>query len=592
MNNKVTCSGTATQVNPINDNCHFTLDQINIIKRSIARGLSDDELMIFLHNCQRSGLDPFARQIYAIKRGNTMCIQTGIDGFRLIAERTGKYSPGKDTKFIYSDKGFLLGAKVYIKKMTQDGTWHDISATAFLTEYNPGTDLWKKMPHVMIEKCFSEDTEVLTEFGFKPFSKVNGRIMQVTENGLEPVRATPFCQEYQGEMISYNHRDLHFCVTPNHDMVTTSGKIEAGDMYDLCNSQPTFYIPRKVKPNIGQGLGLTKKQCELAAAALCDGDCMSPNSFRIKVSRPYKINKIRSWNLHHKETIRNVAGKTSKSWSSDRLITTKNDQIEFSFNMKHVHPLVISYKRLNHEEMMKMNSQEAKWFIDAWAFFDGNITSADRNGRSVRIWTSNIQYLGYIELLAVKAGYSISVTNRGKSDISKRDNYSITLSKGLPVGVSKHNKKARNRANLIKERNKSTKVWCVTVPSGVIVVKSLGFSHLCGNCAEARALRRAFPADLSGLYTSEELDQADGDINATSAVNSVVEPTISEETWNAMDNYLNGHEDLRQKLKELCKVSDLRNIKESQLTAARAYATKYMQRKAGENKPAAGTDEK
>jgi len=132
---------------------HYTPGTVDIIRRTIAPNLTMDELNVFLHNCMRTGLDPMAKQIYAIKRAGRMCIQTGIDGFRLIAERTGKYSPGKDTEFLYDDKGTLLGAKVYVKKMTPDGTWHDISATALLREYNPGQGLWGRMPHVMIEKC-------------------------------------------------------------------------------------------------------------------------------------------------------------------------------------------------------------------------------------------------------------------------------------------------------------------------------------------------------------------------------------------------------------------------------------------------------
>ena len=132
---------------------HYTPQTVDIIRRTIAPGLSMDELNVFLHNCMRTGLDPMARQIYAIKRGGRMCIQTGIDGFRLIAERTGKYSPGKDTEFLHNEKGQLLGAKVYVKKMTADGTWHDISATALLREYDAGQGLWQRMPHVMIEKC-------------------------------------------------------------------------------------------------------------------------------------------------------------------------------------------------------------------------------------------------------------------------------------------------------------------------------------------------------------------------------------------------------------------------------------------------------
>jgi len=131
----------------------WTQAQYEIVKRTIAPDLNEDELMIFSHICHRVRLDPFARQIYAIKRGGKMCIQTGIDGFRLVAERTGKYAPGNDTEFLYDDKNRLVGAKVYVKKLTPDGTWHNISATAFLSEYNPNQGLWRKMPHVMIEKC-------------------------------------------------------------------------------------------------------------------------------------------------------------------------------------------------------------------------------------------------------------------------------------------------------------------------------------------------------------------------------------------------------------------------------------------------------
>lgn len=45
----------------------------------------------FLAHCQRTQLDPIARQIYAIYRGGKWGIQISIDGARLVAERTGQY---------------------------------------------------------------------------------------------------------------------------------------------------------------------------------------------------------------------------------------------------------------------------------------------------------------------------------------------------------------------------------------------------------------------------------------------------------------------------------------------------------------------
>ena len=125
----------------------------DLIKRLFCKGCSDDELELFIHACQRTGLDPFMKQIYAIKRGPGMTIQTGIDGFRLIAERSGNYSPGKESTFTYDEKGALLSATSYIKKKTNDGQWHEIASTAYLEEYNAKQGLWNKMPRAMLSKC-------------------------------------------------------------------------------------------------------------------------------------------------------------------------------------------------------------------------------------------------------------------------------------------------------------------------------------------------------------------------------------------------------------------------------------------------------
>ena len=132
---------------------NITPAQVDLIKSQIAVGATNDELKLFLHVADKSGLDALSKQIYFIKRGGKMTIQTAIDGFRSIADRTGQYCSSDDPIFEEKD-GKLTKATVTVGKRVQ-GVEGKFTATARWDEYYPDKNpfMWDKMPYTMLGKC-------------------------------------------------------------------------------------------------------------------------------------------------------------------------------------------------------------------------------------------------------------------------------------------------------------------------------------------------------------------------------------------------------------------------------------------------------
>lgn len=129
---------------------------LELIKRTIARDATNDELKLFIYTANKHGLDPLARQIHFVKRGGTATIQTGIDGYRAIAERTGQLAGISDATFDAETEVHPTKATVTVKRLMPNGGIAEFTATARWSEYaveGKSGFMWGKMPYLMLAKC-------------------------------------------------------------------------------------------------------------------------------------------------------------------------------------------------------------------------------------------------------------------------------------------------------------------------------------------------------------------------------------------------------------------------------------------------------
>jgi hypothetical protein len=133
-----------------------TAEHLDLIRRTVAKDASDDELQLYLYDCARQGVHPLDKLIHFTKRGGKYVPITSIDFMRIQAASTGDCLGISDPIFeIGPVGGPPLAATVTVTRLVQ-GHEAPFTATARWAEYCPGPGLdhmWRKMPHIMLGKC-------------------------------------------------------------------------------------------------------------------------------------------------------------------------------------------------------------------------------------------------------------------------------------------------------------------------------------------------------------------------------------------------------------------------------------------------------
>jgi phage recombination protein Bet len=118
----------------------------------------------FAQTVQRTQLDPIARQIYCIERGGKYSISVGIDGARLVAQRSGEYAGQRPIEWTADGESWL---DVWLSKeppaaaragVMRQGFSEPLYAVATWDSYAPYYNgklgqVWSQHGSLMLGKC-------------------------------------------------------------------------------------------------------------------------------------------------------------------------------------------------------------------------------------------------------------------------------------------------------------------------------------------------------------------------------------------------------------------------------------------------------
>ena len=181
--------------------------------------LDDNEFDTFVEQAERLELDPFCRQIYAVKKeGSRMQVLCTIDGLRIVAERSSKYAGqtpalwcGNDGvwKDVWLEKTPPAACKVGV--MRSDFA-QPLYAVARFDSYNQGTSYWTSMPDIMISKC-AEALALRRAFparlsGCYSDAEINTDRQVRTETVQKPVEEKAFLAEFVADPEALRRIDL------------------------------------------------------------------------------------------------------------------------------------------------------------------------------------------------------------------------------------------------------------------------------------------------------------------------------------------------------------------------------------------------
>ncbi|NJE45898.1 anaerobic ribonucleoside triphosphate reductase [Thermococcus sp. GR7] len=323
-------------------------------------------------------------------------------------------------------------------------------------------------------QCLSEDTVILTPYGWRRYDEVNvGDVIytfNVETKSIEPrVVRHVHVSHYSGKMYNLRNRTQDQLISPRHRVVR---KVFNSDRYTLTPIEEVlkFKSPIPVPtPAItkleNDGIEMNEEWIKLLAWILSEGSIekRSKGTSRVTIvqspeSHPEEYREILELlsKLGLGYTIRDDPG-----WGNAKAIRLNAESSK----------IVVEKLRIKGKKpplwLYQLNREQAKVFIETYVKGDGY---TEKGENRVRITTTDEEMKDAIVAVAVLAGYNVSVSVRTPNPPSKKAQYIVTLTATGHEYIQE-----------IKEVEYSGIIWSVNTENETVIAMRKGSVFITGN---------------------------------------------------------------------------------------------------------------
>lgn len=309
--------------------------------------------------------------------------------------------------------------------------------------------------------CYDDKTQLFTNSGWKYFDELNSSdlVAQVFDDGhyefTKPINYIE--QDYDGDMIHFKDRKgkVDLLVTPNHRVVkeNSNGKKIIEEAQDI-----KFYYGSNLirSSNAKAGKKILSTLDRLKIAFQADGSFPSKGrGIRFSFSKKRKIERLTEIckKLGVIYDIYKLAGGSFE-------INIKADDRLFDKNL----------------DWVDLENLEVGWcmeFIEELSYWD----ATRRSDKRFKFDTTNEKVIDVVEIIAISAGYGVLIAKR-------TDDRKEIFSDVYTANILKDNLCGGQSVRKEVVKNYKGKVYCVTVPTGMLMVKRNRATCVSGNSGD------------------------------------------------------------------------------------------------------------